>query len=133
MTRQITCKQNVRLNQLTPAFVYGMLALQTMLLDQSCPDDGIVVTSLNDSTHGPTSRHYTGEAWDLRVHNFGSDQQVRAFQALYLARLGPQFTILYESPETMHAHLHCQVALGRAFQWDPDRETALARLLQLLP
>ena len=129
MTRAISCKDAVRLKTLTPAFVFGMLALQTMLAESVCPADGLVITSLNDSTHAPTSRHYTGEAWDLRVHAFSSDRLVQRFAELYQERLGEQFTILYESPSTANAHLHVQVKMGHAFRWDHPRAAALSALL----
>lgn len=66
------------------------------------------ITSGNDSEHMIGSKHYIGQAVDLRVHHV-ADEPTRARIAAELRRaLGPQFTVLYESPGTPNAHIHVQ-------------------------
>lgn len=70
------------------------------------------VTSINDSTHMVGSRHYVGQAVDLRVHHL-PDEAARTTVANTLrSALGPQFDVLYEAPGTPNSHIHVE--------YDPD-------------
>lgn len=66
---------------------------------------GLVITSANDAVHMQDSRHYRNEAIDLRVHNLKNPEEV---QTLLKSKLGPKFTVLYESKGTPNAHIHIQ-------------------------
>ncbi len=66
------------------------------------------ITSVNDSTHMVGSRHYVGQAVDLRVHTLPDEAARHAVAAELRAALGPQFTVLYESPGTPNAHIHVE-------------------------
>lgn len=110
----VTCKSSVRLKGLTPSLLRilrGVYAVAATCAD--VPD--VVITSINDSTHGPTSRHYTDEAVDLRVHNFPTDAARHRFAAALRAELGPVFTVLYEAPGTPNAHMHVQPKKGTTY------------------
>ena len=55
----------------------------------------LVITSLNDSTHSDTSRHYQGMAVDFRTrHLRNNDPQI--ITQLIKERLGKQFLVLFE-------------------------------------
>ncbi len=64
----------------------------------------LVVTSLNDSTHGKTSLHYSGNAADLRTHYFSKDV-ARKVRSEIDSRLGPDYDVILESN---HIHLEYQ-------------------------
>ena len=64
-----------------------------------------VITSANDSKHGPNSLHYKGQALDLRTRHLNG----QGLQAVYLKlkeSLGEQFDVVLESD-----HIHVE--------WDP--------------
>lgn len=71
-----------------------------------------VITSANDSLHKKNSRHYTNEAIDLRTHNLKNPEEA---QKMLQSKLGPKFTVLYESPGTANAHLHLQPKSGTTY------------------
>lgn len=65
---------------------------------------GAVITSLNDGRHMRGSKHYTGDAVDLRVWYTGDDT---AEWAEYLkTELGPDYDVVYGDPQHLdHIHL----------------------------
>ena len=65
----------------------------------------VVITSGTDGVHKPTSRHYKGEAVDIRTSNLP-----KTFQKLLSAALGPRFTVLDEGD-----HLHVQPRKGTTY------------------
>lgn len=75
----------------------------------------LTVTSAADGQHsGPSDPHYTGEALDVRSHDFTHVQQQAVLAALQ-ADLGPAFTMFLESATTPNSHFHCQRRLGTTF------------------
>ena len=60
------------------------------------------VTSLNDSSHMPTSRHYSDEAADFRTRDL-EPVQVAAWAAMCRQRLGAGYQVLVEAD-----HLHIE-------------------------
>ncbi|HRU10063.1 MAG TPA: hypothetical protein P5144_11865 [Thermoanaerobaculia bacterium] len=72
----------------------------------------LVVTSLNDGEHRPGSRHYSGDAVDLRSHNV--PPELRAQLAIDLAaRLGATFRVLHEAVGTPNEHFHVELRPAR--------------------
>ena len=65
---------------------------------------GLVITSLNDSTHADTSRHYQGMAVDIRTRDFTGEIARRITDKLRAALGGQYFVIL----ESNHIHLGYQ-------------------------
>jgi hypothetical protein len=69
-----------------------------------------VVTSLDDGEHSTRSRHYTGEAVDLRVKHVSSDTADEIFDELHhrLLPLGPEYLVLreYRGEANDHIHVH---------------------------
>lgn len=66
------------------------------------------LTSANDATHMTGSKHYIGRAADFRVHHLPDEPTRETIAAEIRTALGPQFTVLYESPTTPNAHIHVQ-------------------------
>lgn len=67
--------------------------------------DSLVVTALRDGKHRPASRHFRGEAVDLRTHNLKPDELLKAHELLKAA-LGPKFAVLLENWGTPNEHVH---------------------------
>ena len=64
-----------------------------------------VITSANDSKHGPNSLHYMGQALDLRTRHLNEQGLQAVFHKLKEA-LGEQFDVVLESD---HIHLEWDV------------------------
>lgn len=60
----------------------------------------LVVTSINDSKHMTRSRHYDGDAVDLRIWGLTAPADVAKRLA---AVLGPSYTVIFEKD-----HIHAQ-------------------------
>ena len=70
-----------------------------------------IVTSLGDGQHHARSRHYIGDAADLRVKHVSSDQADGIFDELYhrlTVTLGPEFLVLREFRGESQDHIHVQ-------------------------
>ncbi|HYE87468.1 MAG TPA: hypothetical protein VEA16_13995 [Vicinamibacterales bacterium] len=107
----LVCKPTVRFKAFTPALLRILRGVFTVA--QACTDvPDVVITSANDSTHSPKSRHYTNEAVDLRSRSFPSSTAKQRFAALLRAELGPAFTVLYEGAGTPQEHWHIQPKKG---------------------
>lgn len=103
------CKPSVRFKAFTPALLRILRAVHTVA-------PGSVITSANDSTHGPHSRHYTDEAIDLRTKDLPTLQAKKDLAAALRAELGPAFTVLFESPGGEQEHLHLQPKKGTSYE-----------------
>jgi hypothetical protein len=115
----LTTKPSVRFAVITPALLYmlGVIERVSRTLD-GLPDEGLVITSGSDSQHMTGSKHYTGEALDLRSKTLGARKPVVI--ATLRIELGPQFTVLLEGEGTPNEHLHIQVKKGRRFGTEVD-------------
>ncbi len=93
-----------------------MIRLLRTLSDLSRRDArDYVVTSGNDSTHAPNSRHYVNEAIDIRTHTFTREYK-RDLRQRYAAALGDQFTVIIEDEGKPNEHMHAQVRKGHVYQ-----------------
>ena len=109
----VTCKPSVRLKGLTPALLRILRGVYAV--SAACSDvPEVVITSINDSTHGDKSRHYTNEAIDLRSKTFSPEAKT-AFAVRLRAELGPQFTVLFEHSGTPNEHWHVQPRKGTTY------------------
>jgi hypothetical protein len=78
----ITCKPGVQFTTIAPA---GMRLLEAIRAASKTLNLPIVITSACDGTHsGPTDVHKTGEAFDLRTHNFAADQKLALLREIML-------------------------------------------------
>ncbi len=96
---RISVKPGVKFDRDSVAL--GRLLGTLLLLDY---DGDVMITSGSEGQHAPTSRHYSGEAIDIRTRNLKSPE---AFRKLYEVALGPKFRVLNEGD-----HLHAQVKKG---------------------
>lgn len=111
----VSCKPGVRFKAFTPALLRILRGVWAVA--QSCPDvSDVVITSVNDSTHGERSRHYTNEAVDLRSQSFPSGVAKQRFAAALRAELGPAFTVLFEGAGTSNEHWHVQPRKGTTYE-----------------
>lgn len=125
----ILCKQNVKLNGLTPALAWIFYVLDGFVRHNN--GDGYIpevltITSIYDGTHLPDSRHYRGEAIDIRSKNFKSLADKTRFRAELEGALnhhplasaqgvGDCFRVLMENGGTDNEHFHVQVKKGKTF------------------
>ena len=99
----IRWKDSCRFDDLRSVLVLAVLRADTIYLAEGVNECWI--TSVNDSTHMATSKHYDGRAVDLRTHNVPNPETVAN---ILRGALGPQFTVLYEGAGTSNAHIHVQ-------------------------
>ena len=66
-----------------------------------------IVTSANDSKHGPNSLHYKGKALDLRTKHVQVMDKGKIIKDLKEA-LGPQFDVVFEAEGTPNEHAHLE-------------------------
>ena len=109
-------KPTVRFKRFTPAIMTLLNTLYACDLGKLVgqPED-LVITSANDSQHGPQSRHGKDEALDLRSKTFADETAKNLFRAHLARQLGPRFTVLYEAPGTEKQHFHCQPKKGTTY------------------
>lgn len=103
----VVFKDTVRIKRFTLA-IQRMLDVLVELDGRPYLGPDITVTSINDSTHGQGSRHYTNEAMDVRCHDLSRIDK-HLFQEQIRAELGDKFTVLLEDEGTPNEHLHLQV------------------------
>mgnify|MGYP003135618127 CR=1 FL=1 len=82
--------------------------------------DVLVVTSVNDSRHAKTSKHYVNAAIDLRTkgqaaNTMGSTARKQKFRRRLAALLGDLFTVILEGLGKPYEHIHVQVRKGRSY------------------
>lgn len=129
MTTTIACKNGVKLNGVTPAIAWIFFILDSFVRHSGAKylPEVLTITSIYDGTHLPDSRHYRGEAIDIRTKNFSTMADKIKFRAELEDALnshplvtaqgsGPHFRVLLENPNTDNEHLHVQVKKGRDFQ-----------------
>jgi hypothetical protein len=128
MKTVIMCKANVRLTGLTPALAWIFFILDNFVRHSGAEylPEVLTITSIYDGTHLPDSRHYHGEAIDLRTKNFKAMADKIRFRSeleaalnthpLIRAQAGPSFRALLENPDGENEHLHVQVKKGCIFE-----------------
>lgn len=124
---QILCKDNVKLKGVTPALAWMFYVLDGIVRKSTLEmPEQIVITSIYDGTHVANSRHYRGEAIDIRSKNFRTVASKRAFRAglesalnthplAHTAGSANQFRVLLEGEGTNNEHFHVQVKKGTVF------------------
>lgn len=70
----------------------------------------VVITSGTDGPHMEGSKHYTGEALDVRTRNFASVRQLEQFLAVVTRKLGDDYQVIRESD---HLHVEYDPRAGR--------------------
>ena len=126
--RQILCKGNVRLKGVTPALAWIFYVLDGFVRKRggdTIPDT-ITITAIYDGVHVANSKHYTGEAIDIRSKNFRTvadrlrfrselESLLNTHPVAVAQGMGNCFRVLYESAGTDNEHFHVQVKRGVTF------------------
>ena len=68
----------------------------------------VTITSGTDGKHMKGSKHYTGEAIDIRSKNFPNKRAKQEFIAAVLLRLGPGYEAFLESEGKASEHIHVE-------------------------
>jgi hypothetical protein len=111
----LTTKATVRFRVITPALLYMLDVIEKLSREFfGLPAEGLVITSGSDGTHMEGSKHYTGEAIDLRTKTLNPTLRSSLIATLR-AQLGTQFTVLLEHAGEPLEHVHIQVKKGRRF------------------
>ena len=112
----IHIKPGVRLYGITPQMALAVLIVEGVWAN-AFPETDVVITAVMDGKHGPKSKHYQGNAVDLRIRNFAgsefefdAEDYEMAKKAIELLRetLGLEFDVVLEDD-----HIH--------IEFDPDR------------
>jgi hypothetical protein len=109
----IRIKDGVEFTVIAPA---GFLILQALKLASSRLSVDLTITSACDGVHsGPADPHHTGEAYDIRSHDFPAALRPTVLVSI-LAGLDPvHFFGFLEAPGTDNEHFHFQRAKGTTF------------------
>lgn len=97
-------KSGVKLAGLQPQMVLGLLIASSIADDM---DLDLVVTSANDGKHMVGSKHGTGEAIDLRTHDWPTEVKLRFVEKLR-ACLTAEFDLLFEDQDGPNEHVHVE-------------------------
>jgi hypothetical protein len=89
-----------------PASFTLIAAVVNAALDLKLPHD-VVITSGEDGKHQIKSKHYSGEAIDVRSKNFAPATK-QPFLELVAARLGPGHDCLLEAVGAANEHFHIE-------------------------
>lgn len=107
-------KKMVGFTELTPGMAHILFHLE-LFHRTFCPNQELVITSMNDGNHAKLSRHYTNEAVDIRSHNMPDIEFKQDFVKEFEAHLGAKFRVLLEDVGTLNEHIHVQVKKGQVF------------------
>lgn len=124
----ITCKDGVRLKGVTPALAWMFYVLDGFVRHSGAKylPEVLVITSIYDGQHLPDSRHYRGEAIDIRSKNFASladkskfrmelENALNTHPLVTAQGMGGHFRILFEDAGQDSEHFHVQVKKGLDF------------------
>lgn len=111
---RVTTKPGVDFMVITPALVRMFDCLVKWPNTEDLPPE-LVITSGSDGAHVVNSKHYRGEAIDVRSHAFPSHASKARFRAALEHSLGQKFRVLLEGAGTTAEHFHCQVRKGASY------------------
>lgn len=98
-------KQGVSLKGLTPEMLVGIIAINTAFNSRGFD---CVITSCNDATHSVNSKHYKGNAVDVRTKHITTDRTKNEIVDLIKLALDESFDIILENAHTDNEHLHVE-------------------------
>src|SRR3990167_8066735 len=79
----------------------------------------VTITAGTDGKHMKGSKHYSGEALDIRSKNFPTKRSKQDFVSAVLLRLGPGYEMFLEQEGKPNEHFHCE--------WDPRCKSGKGR------
>jgi len=94
-------KHDVKIAGIKPELMMGLMVADTLYNEAGV---NLVVTSVLDSKHSRTSRHYIGFAADLRTRDLPNPKAM----ADRLAKELPEFYVVLECEGEPNQHLHMQ-------------------------
>jgi hypothetical protein len=97
-------KRGVRLDELKPQTVLACLIAEPILKSHGVE---LVVTAGSDGTHKANSKHYSGEAFDIRSHDLDPKLRVPVVEDLKAA-LGWDFDVILEDFGGPNEHIHIE-------------------------
>lgn len=106
-------KPGVRLRGTRPELCVAMMVAEDVF-ERVCHrlalgDVEFTLTSVADGTHvEKASLHYTGDAFDFRVHDLRDPIEKASMRAEVEVALGPDFDVLLENPGTDNEHIHVE-------------------------
>lgn len=92
---------SVKIHGIRPELVYALHVADMLYMEYG---QELVITSLNDGEHAPTSLHYAGCAADLRSRYF-SEKSARQLADELNKKLGIDFDVIFEAN---HIHVEYQ-------------------------
>ena len=113
MPNVILVKSGVCFTIIAPA---GFAILSALQQTAESLELGLTITSACDGNHsGPTDPHHSGEAFDIRSHDFTNDQK-QLILTRVMAVLGwDHFYGFLEAPGTDNEHFHFQRKKGSTY------------------
>jgi len=99
----IKLNSTVNLFNLQPSTVLAIFICEDIM--SSFTPDHFVLTSVNDSVHMPKSKHYEGNAFDLRrpVHFFNYEGSIENMVGRFKLALGAHYDVVLEDD-----HIHVE-------------------------
>lgn len=116
----VNFKAGVRIKCLTPALLWIFQTLQLIAETALGLPEELLVTSVYDGKHMEGSRHYHGEALDLRSKSFKGTSKHK-FREVLEGTLNRhptspnRFRVLLEDEDEDNEHFHIQVKKGKMF------------------
>lgn len=108
----VQVKSNVQFQTIAPAGFRILSAIDQCAAKLDCD---LVITSGTDGLHsGPLDPHHTGEAYDVRSHDF-SQEQKDLILAQINTMLGDRFYGFLEAPGQDNEHFHWQRAKNTVY------------------
>lgn len=103
----VLVKDGVEFSKIAPA---GFRILAAVDLTAQILGRDLVITSACDGEHsGPADPHHSGEAYDIRTHDFPSDALKQFVLDSIMKKLGTdRFFGFLEAPGTDNEHIHVQ-------------------------
>lgn len=103
MNTRIVCRPGVRLNG---GHLRTKIAVMVNVAFETAPllaGGQLVITSANDGKHMKGSRHYSDDAFDLRIRNILPGGSAKAWVARMQERLGDDYDVVLEED-----HIHVE-------------------------
>jgi hypothetical protein len=104
MDNNMRCKSGVKLNGIKPEMLVALMVAESVYNERQ---NELVITSVVDGKHSPTSLHYVGYGMDLRTRGLVSPESVAGD---IKESLTDEFDVIFEGD---HIHIEFQPKGGR--------------------
>lgn len=106
-------KDGVEFTTIAPG---GFRILQALNLTANITGHDLFITSACDGCHsGLLDPHHRGEAFDIRTHDFTTDEKLAVLDTLRSQLTPGRFYAFLEAPNTDNEHIHVQVTKGTTY------------------